>query len=239
MRIRRLAAAAWFLAAVLLWWPDMAESDLHQLRVASVPERVFLYFANKRLLPDFEGFLDDTRRSRFVVLNDRRPQALEIRGPGEVTPLPVNIVFPKRSNPWGPTTWDGEPGQLALFRVRGIHSNYQKLKYVAVHTGGGLTRFPVRSVTGSQTLPMQVPATATDYLTHALESGTFPAWVERRAVSHEGLSVIVGRHQKAQESDTVYLMVRMSRARQVFKVILGWETIELGGSYANIQGIHK
>ena len=237
MAFRRLAAVAWWVAAVSLWCPGMADAISYQLQIVSVPQRVFLYFVDGRKLPGFEEFLDDTRRSRFVVFNDRQPQPVEIKG--SVASLPVDISFPKRSNPWGATTWDGQPGQLTVFRIHGIHSSYQKLNHVAVQTGGVLTRFPVRRVSRSRTQPMEVPATAADYLTHAVESGTFPAWVEQRAVSHEGLSVIVGRHQKVQESDTVYLVVRMSQARQAFKVILGWENVELGGSYANVPGIYN
>ena len=104
-------------------------------------------------------------------------------------------------------------------------------------TDGVLTRFPVRGIPGSRLQPVQVPATAANYLTHVLESGMFPAWVERRAVSHDGgLSVIVGRHHNAQQSDTVYLVVRMPQAGRAYKVILGWKTVKREGAYANTQG---
>ena len=127
-------------------------------------------------------------------------------------------------------------GNWRCFRIRGKQSNYQKLKRVAVQTDGVITRFPVRSIPSSQSPPMQVPATAASYLAHALESGTFAVWTERRAASYDGLSVIVGRHHNAQQSDTVYLVVRMTQAGQAYKVILGWENLEHEGGHAKDQG---
>ena len=151
-------------------------------------------------------------------------------------PFSANVELPKRNDPWGLTTWDGDAGELAVFRIRGIQSDHQKLRRVAVQTDGVLTRFPVRGIPASQSQPMQVPATAASYLTHALESGTFTAWVERRAVSYDGLSVVIGRHHNAQESDTVYLVVRMPQTGRSYKVILGWKTVKREGAHAITQG---
>ena len=235
MRNRGLAVVSGWLAAVLLCWPGILEAATYQLQVASVPDRVFMHFVEDQTLPRIEAYLE-TRRSRFVLFRDRQPQVLELTGPRRSAPFPVNVTVPKRNDPWGVTTWDGEAGQLAVFRIRGIQSDHQKLRRVAVQTDGVLTRFPVRGVPAAQTQRMQVPATAASYLTYALESGTFPAWVERRAVSYDGLSVIVGRHHNAQESDTVYLVVRMPQAGQSYKVVLGWKTVKREGAYAITQG---
>ena len=235
MKNRGLAIGLGWLAAVLFCWPGMSDAAPYQLQVASVPERVFRYFVEGRTLPRIEAFLD-TRRSKFVLFRDRQPQPVELMAAGQSTPSPVNVALPKRNEPWGVTTWDGEAGQLAVFRVRGKQSNYQKLRRVAVQMGGVLTRFPVRGVPASRLQPMQVPATAASYLAHALESGAFAAWVERRAASYNGLSVIVGRHHNAQESDTVYLVVRMPQTGRAYKVILGWKTLKREGGYANTQG---
>ena len=219
---------------MFLCLPAMPEAATYQLQVASVPESVFMYFVEDRKLPLIEAYFD-SGRSKFVLFRDRQPQALEMAGTGQSIQFPRNVTFSKPDDPWGATTWDGEPGQLAVFRVRGIQSNHQKLRRVAVQTNGILTRYPVRDTPRSESRPMSVPATAADYLTHALESGTFPAWVERRAMSHHGLSVIVGRHHNAQESDTVYLVVRMPETGQAYKVILGWKTLRREGVYANTQ----
>ena len=235
MRNRGLTVGLGWLAAVLLCWPVMSDASTYQLQVASMPERVFMYFVEGRTLPRIEAFLD-TRRSKFVLFRDRQPQPVELMAAGQSTPSPVNVTLPKRNDPWGVTTWDGEAGQLAVFRVRGKQSNYQKLRRVAVQMDGVLTRFPVRGVPASRLQPMQVPATAASYLAHALESGAFAAWAERRAATYNGLSVIVGRHHNAQESDTVYLVVRMPQTGRAYKVILGWKTLKREGGYANTQG---
>ena len=231
MRNRGLAVVSGWLAAVLLWWPGIPQAATYQLQVASVPERVFMHFVEGRTLPRAEAYFDNTRRSRFVLFRDRQPQALT--GLGQ---FPVNVALPKPNNPWGATTWDGDAGELAVFRIRGIQSDHQKLRRVALQTDGVLTRFPVRGIPASQSQPMPVPATAASYLVHALESGTFGEWVERRAVSHDGLSVIVGRHHNAQESDTVYLVVRMPQTGRSYKVILGWKTVKREGAYAITPG---
>lgn len=236
MRNCGLAVVSGWLAAILLCWLGISQAATYQLQVASVPERVFMHFVEGRTLPRAEAFFDDTRRSRYVLFRDRQPQVLEPMVSGQPAPLPVSVMYPKRNDPWGAITWNGDAGQLAVFRIRGIQSDHQKLKRVAVQTDGVLTRFPVRGVPASQSQRMQVPAAAASYLTYALESGTFAAWVERRAVSYDGLSVIVGRHHNAQESDTVYLVVRMLQAGQTYKVVLGWKTVKREGAYANTQG---
>ena len=235
MRNRGLAAASGWLAAVLFCWTTIPEAATYQLQVASVPERVFMHFVEDQTLPRIKAYLD-TGRSKFVLFRDRQPQVLELTGAGRSAPSPVNVVVPKRNDPWGATTWDGEAGHLAVFRIRGIQSDHQKLRRVAVQTDGVVTRFPVRGIPVSQSQRMPVPAAAASYLTHALESGTFTAWVERRAVSYDGLSVIVGRHHNAQQSDTVYLVVRMPETGQAYKVILGWKTVKREGAYAITQG---
>ena len=236
MRPRGLAIGLGWLAAVLLWWPGIPHAATYQLQVASVPERVFMYFVEGHTLPRAEVFFDDKRRSKFVLFRDRRPQPLELTGPDQPVAFPVNVMLPKRNDPWGATTWDGEAGQVAVFRVRGKQSDYQKLKRVAVLMDGVLTRLPVRRIPASQAQPMQVPATAAGYLVHALESGAFAAWAERRAASYDGLSVIVGRHHNAQHSDTVYLVVRMPQTGRSYKVILGWKTVKREGAHAITQG---
>ena len=235
MKNRGLAIGLGWLAAVLFCWPGMPDAATYHLQVASVPERVFMYFVEGRTLPSIEGFLD-TWRSKYVLFRDRQPQPLELAVPGQSATFSVNVTSPKRNDPWGATTWSGEAGQLAVFRIRGKQSNYQKLKRVAVKTDGVLTRFPVRRIPVSQPRRMQVPATAASYLVHALESGTLVAWAERRAGSNDGLSVIVGRHPGARQSDTVYLVVRMPQAAQTYKVILGWENFEHKGGHAKGQG---
>ena len=235
MRNRGLTGGLGWLVSVLLGWTGMPDAATYQLQVASVPERVFMYFTEDRTLPGIEGFLD-TRRSKYVLFRDRQPQPLEVAEPGQSATFSVNVTSPKRNDPWGVTTWDGEAGQLVVFRIRSKQSDHQKLRRVAVQMDGVLTRFPVRGIPASRLQPMQVPATASNYLVHAMQSGTFLAWIERRAVSYDGLSVIVGRHHNAQESDTVYMVVRLPQAGQTYKVILGWKTVKREGAYANTQG---
>ena len=238
MKNRGLTVVSGWLAAALLWWPGIPQAATYQLQVASVPERIFMYFAEGRTLPRAETFFDDTRRSKYVLFRDRQPQLLEPMTPDQA-PMPVSVTRPKPNNPWGATTWNGEAEQLAVFRIRGIQSDHQKLRRVAVQTDGVLTRFPVRGIPASQSQPMPVPATAASYLVRTLENGTFAAWAERRAVSYDGLSVIVGRHHNTQESDTVYLVVRMPQAGQSYKIVLGWEDLERRGVNAKGQGSHN
>ena len=240
MRNRGLPMVSGWLAAVLLCWSGVSEAATYQLQVASIPERVFIYFVKGRTLPRAEAFFDDARRSKYVLFRDRQPQLLDSVTSNQSAPVPVNLTPPKPDNPWGVTTWDGEAGQLAVFRIRGIQSDHQKLRRVAVQTDGVLTRFPVRGIPASQSQPTPVPATAASYLTHALESGTFTDWVERRAVSYHGLSVIVGRHHNSQQSDTVYLVLRMPQTGRSYKVLLGWKTVKREGAYyENTQGMRN
>lgn len=239
MRICGLTAGLGPLIAVLLGFTGMSAAATYQFQVANVPEHVFMYFVEDQALPDMEAYLDDTRRSKVVIFGDRPPQLVAPMMVEQPAPLPVNIKLPKLNDPWGATSWEGEPGQFTVFRIRGKHSSYQKLKRVAVQTDGVLTRYRVYGIPPSRPGPLQVPATSSNYLLHALRSGSFAAWVERHAVSYDGLSVIVGRNPNPGQSDTVYLVVRMTESAQAYKVVLGWEDVEQRGVNAGGQGSHN
>ena len=227
------------LTVALLWWPGISDAATYQLQVASLPERIFMYFVRGRTLPRAEAFLDDTGRSRYVLIRDRQPQLLGPMSSGRSVSQPVAVTLSEPGNPWGATTWDGESGRLAVFRVRGIQSDYQKLTRVAVLLDGVLVRLPMRGGPGSRSQHTPVPAATGGYLTRALEARTFAAWVERRAVLHQGMAVVVGRHHNPQESDTVYLVIRMPNTDRTFKVILGWKTVKREGAYAIIPGMRN
>lgn len=239
MRNRGLAIGLGWLAAALLWWPGIPEAATYQLQVASIPEHVFMYFVEDRVLPGMEAYLDDTRRSKFVLFRDRPPQLVDPLVADQPAPLPVNISLPKTNESWGTATWEGKAGQSIVFRIRGNPSNYQKLRRVAVQTDGALTRFRVNGIPASQPGQLQVPATSSNYLAHAIQGGTFAAWVERHAVSYDGLSVIVGRNHNADQSDTVYLVIRMPQTGRAYKVVLGWEDLEQRGVNVSGQGSHN
>ena len=155
MRNRGLAIGLGWLAAILLWWPGTSDAATYQLQVASIPDRVFMYFVEGRMLPHIQAFLDDKRRSKFLLFRDRQPQPLEPMVPEQSATFPLNVTFPKPNDPWGAATWNGDAGQLAVFRIRGKQSNYQKLKRVAVQTDG--VHYPV---SGSQHSVFPVAADA-------------------------------------------------------------------------------
>ena len=236
---RGLTVMAGCLAAALLWWPGVPVAATYQLQVASLPERVFMHFVHGRTLPGVEAYLDDTGRSRFVLIRDRQPQLLRPTASDRSVTQPVAVALPEPRNPWGAMTWEGEPGQLAVFRIRGIQSDNQKLRRVAVQSDGVLVRLGMPRNPGSRPQPVPVPAATAAYLTRALEASTFAAWVEQRAMSHQGLAVVVGRHHNPQESDTVYLVIRVPPNYRTFKVILGWKTVRRGGAYAIIPGMRN
>ena len=239
MRNRGLTAGLGWLTAVLLGCTGMSAAGTYQFQVASVPEHVFRYFVKDRALPGMEAYLDDTRRSKFVVFRDRPPQLMEPMVADQSAPLSAAIRLPKPNEPWGAATWEGEAGELVVFRIRGNHSSYQKLRRVAVQTDGVLTRFPVHGIPASRQRRSQVPATSELQLAHTIRSGTFADWVERHAASNDGLSVIVGRHYNAEQSDTVYLVVRTPQTGRAYKVVLGWEDVEQRGVNATGQGSHN
>ena len=239
MRIRGLTAGMGWLTAVLLGCTGVSVAATYQFQVASVPEHVFRYFVKDRILPGMEAYLDDTKRSKFVVFRDRPPQLVESMGADQSAPSSVNIRLPKPEEPWGAASWEGDTGQLVVFRIRGSHSSYQRLRRVALQADGVLTRLPVHGIPPSRPRGLQVPATSELHLAHAIRSGTFAEWVERHAASYDGLSVVVGRHPNVEQSDTVYLVVRTPETGRAYKVVLGWEDMEQRGVNATGQGSHN
>ena len=236
---RQLTAVLGWLTPVLLVCTGTSVAATYQFQVASIPEHVFRYFVKDRSLPGMEAYLDDTRRSKFVIFRDRPPQLVESMLAGRSAPSHVNIKLPKPDEPWGAATWEGDTGQLVVFRIRGTHSSYQKLRRVALQSDGVLIRFPVHGLPASQPRRLQIPATSDLQLAHKIRSGTFAAWVERHAASYDGLSVIVGRHHNAEQSDTVYLAVRTPQTGRAYKVVLGWEDVGQRGVNATGQGSHN
>ena len=135
----------------------------------------------------------------------------------------MDVAPSMQSHPWAATAWEGDAGQLALFRVRGKASHYQKLRRVTPQMEGRMTQLPVRSAPAFPSAQQFVPATAATYLTQALENGSVDALTERLAASSHGLSVIVGRQPGPHQGDAVYLLVRLPREDHAYKVILCWE----------------
>jgi hypothetical protein len=214
---------------------DAAE---YRLQVASIDETVFLRYverqeglfrAEKHILPRLEEVLNDLKQSQGLLFSDRKVQPLDPErvAQGQVEPVEVHITFPKRGNPWMTATWEGTPGKVAAFRVSGYQVNWQELTDVAVNTDGVLRRLPVQSIPLFGRHKLLAPAAAASYIDHALQRGTFGAWVTQHAVSHGGLSVIVGRNHDATYPDTVYLMVRMPPEPKTYKVVLAWKNREV------------
>ena len=218
-----LAAVMGWATALLLCWAGLSQAATHQLQVASVPEHVFRYFLDQETLPHIETFLDDSRRSKRVMFGDRQPQPLRLMTAGESELIPVDMTLSRRSHPWAAAAWNGETGQLAVFRVRGKASHYQKLKRVAVQREGRMTQLPVRRVPALSSPRAFVPATSAAYLEQAFENGMLEPLTGRLSASSDGLSVIVGQNFGPHQADSVYLVVRMPKENHSYKVILGWE----------------
>ena len=236
MRNPALTAVLGSLIAVLFFsCAGASVAATYQLQVASVPEHVFMYFVRGNTLPGIEDYLDDTRRSKFVLFHDRSPQMIEPTAGHVLPPAPDSVRPSKANHPWAVTTWEGEAGQLVVFRIRGNPNNHQKLRRVAVHTNDVLTRFPVRGIPASGSRRMQTPSAPASVLAHALRNGTFAGWVERHAEAYDGLSVIIGRDH-GQQLDTVYLVVRIPQTGREYKVVLGWEDLNQRGVIGNGQG---
>lgn len=237
MRNPALTAVLGSLIAVLFFaCAGTSAAATYQFQVASVPEHVFMYFVRGDTLPGIEAYLDDARRSKFVLFHDRSPQMIEPTAGHALQPAPDSVGASKTNHPWAATTWEGEAGQLVVFRIRGNPNNHQKLRRVAVHTNDVLTRFAVRGIPASGSRRMQIPSAPASLLAHALRNGTFAGWAERHAEVYDGLSVIVGRDHNGQQLDTVYLLVRMPQAGREYKVVLGWEDLNQRGVIGNGQG---
>lgn len=236
MRKRPFIAGLGWMTAVMLAYTGTAAGATYQFQVASVAEHVFMFFVRDGTLPDMEAYLDDTQRSKFVLFHDRPPELIEPIPGDALAPALVNVRMSKRNDPWGASTWEGETGQLAVFRIRGNPNNHQKLRRVAVHTNHVLSRFPVRGIPASGSRRLQIPEAPASFLAHALQSGTFAVWAEKHAETYGGLSVIVGRDHSGQQSDTVYVLVRMPQWGRSYKVVLGWQDMNHRGVNGNGQG---
>ena len=217
-----LAAVMGWAAVVLLCWAGLSQAATYQLQAASLPEHVFRYFLEQQTLPHIEAFLD-SRRAKLVMFGDRQPQPLGLMTAGESELVPLDVALYRPSHPWAAAAWSGETGQLAVFRVRGKASHYQKLKRVAVQTTRRMTQPPLRRVPALPSTRAFVPATSAAHLAHALENGMLESLTGRLSPSGDGLSVVVGQHSGPHQADSVYLVMRMPKDDQTYKVLLGWQ----------------
>ena len=209
-------------AVVLLCCAGLSQAATYQLQAASLPEHVFRYFLEQQTLPDIEAFLD-SRCSKLVMFGDRLPQPLGLKTAGESELAPLDVALYRPSHPWAAAAWSGETGHLAVFRVRGKASHYQKLKRVAVQREGRMTQLPVRRVPALSSTRAFVPVTSAAYLAQAFENGMLEPLTGLLSASSDGLSVIVGQNFGPHQADSLYLVVRMPEEGLAYKVILGWE----------------
>lgn len=215
----------------------------YQLRVASVEEKLFLRYvqtqgrpfqAEQHILPQLEAALERGTLSVQVLLPDREPQLQRPLSAALMQggPTVVRTTSAQAGAPWITVVWEGTPGQTAIFRISSPLVHYQGLTQVAVNTDGVLRRLPVQGVPLFGRRKLLAPALSDNYIAYARERGTFEAWVAQHAVSHNGLSVVVGLSPDQQFPDAVYLLVQMPPEAKTYKVVMAWRDrdVKLGDS---------
>lgn len=70
---------------------------------------------------------------------------------------------------------------------------------------------------------VKVPEVSYDFLANAVDQGTFPHGVARRATAINGVSVVVGRGRSFFcNPDRLHMLIKLPPEPRTFKLVIGW-----------------
>jgi hypothetical protein len=135
----------------------------------------------------------------------------------------VAVDMPDENDAWTIVQGQGVPGGYQLLRISSNDVHYQELTSVAVKRDGVLRVLPLRGIPIFGSRKLLAPSVPSTYIEYCLERGTFDAFMQKHAISSDGLSVVVGRYHDPRYPDQLYVRVQMPRDEKQYTVILAWK----------------
>jgi hypothetical protein len=221
------------LAAFVLAAP--AHAVEYRLQVVSVYEKTFFSYLKPGELSDgatgvgldnLEASFDRGQLPAGGILFDRRALPVDesiVRAYGG-TPVVATFVPGGGSRPitWDEITWEGKPGERAVWGVSPILRSIQELERVALKTTGKLRQYRVYTLPpGNSKLP--AAAFPLNFLWALEERGTaWDKYVARGLDLQNGVGVVVGINTNAMFADQAYVIVNQGDEPTTSKVVLVW-----------------
>lgn len=220
-----LLACSWLMA-----WPAWAVE--YRLQVTNVDYLTFSAYMGKatpcwrqnKPVEGLEARLDAQEFSPAAVLPGREVHRLEDPAYGGMVPARVSHLPATGRQPWTTYVFDGNPGDTVVFMVKSEIVAWQRVWAVATNAEGTLRRVALGGPALFGRQWREIPEVSYDFLGNAVDQGTFPRWVARRATAINGVSVVVGRgHRLFYNPDRVYIVIKLPPEPRTFKLVIGWE----------------
>jgi hypothetical protein len=232
------------LLAGALLAPSAAQAVEYRLEVANISDEAFFHFVRGPIgsgegelaMPELAGRLDEGTVDAGALLYDRDIVAAGptvARAWGAVPVRPTGATTAQAPGEWKTVTWEGVPGQRAIWVVmpQTMHRNWAKSLALA-GTRRDLRYFFPYNVS---LRPARLEAVTyhLEYL-RTSEDGA-PLWdrtLSRTVSERDGIAAVVGSYARG---DWVYLVIEQPPTPTTFKAVVGWrkrganDEVEHGG----------
>ena len=230
---RGLVGMASALASLALAVP--AHAVEYRLQVVSVYEKTFFSYLRPGELSDgatgagldrLEASFDRGELPVAGILSDRRAQPVQESIARAYGGTPVVATFAPGGGPrpvtWDEITWEGQPGERAVWGVSPILRSIQELERVALKGTGKLTQYRVYTLPPGN-VKLAAAAFPLNFLWALEERGTaWDKYVARGLDLQNGVGVVVGVNNNPMFADQAYVIVNQGEAPTTFKVVLVW-----------------
>ncbi len=222
-----------FALLVLSLLPLPLEATEYRLRVASVQESAYFYFAETDgAHPDSPFSLNRLKSALnsgevapavFVSSRDLVPATA-----GTARSFDAVVVRPagelRQEGQWQEVRWEGKPGERAVWVVQGQGVHFQEVVGVGltvaearqfrhfIPQGASLAAAPLRAT--------RFPETLIDFWDG--RSGLWQRWLGRHVDLREGLAAVVGQNRNPVFADSVFLVIQLAPTPTTYDVVIAW-----------------
>jgi len=189
------------------------------------------WWAQNEPMGRLEARLDQQQFSPAAVIPGREVQLLEDPAYGGTVPTRVFQLPATRQQAWTTYAFDANPGDTVAFVVRSDMAAWQEIWDVAANPGGTLRRLSMAGPGIFGRFWQEVPQVSQDFLANAVDRGTFPQYVAKRAKAVDGMSLVVGQgDHPVYDPDRLYVVIKLPPEPHTFKVVVGWRDHDDRGS---------
>jgi hypothetical protein len=230
--VASLLALIW-LMALPAWAVEyrLQVTNVDALTFSSYMGRATPWWRQNEPMGRLEARLDAQEFSPAAVLPGREVHLLEDPAYGGKVPGRVSSLPATGKQAWTTYVFDGEPGDSVAFVVRSDMAAWQEIWDVAANPGGVLRRLSIGGPAMFGRAWQEVPEASQAFLANAVDRGTFPQWMARRAKAVDGMSFVVGQgHDTVYDPDRLYVLLTLPPQPHTFKVVVGWRDHDDRGS---------
>jgi hypothetical protein len=181
------------------------------------------WWAQNEPMGRLEARLDRQQFPPAAIIPGREVQLLEDPAYGGTVPARVSLLPAMRQQAWTTYVFDANRGDTVAFVVQSSMAAWQEIRDVAANLEGTLRRLSMAGPGILGRFWQDVPEVSQDFLPNAVDRGTFPQYVAKRAKALDGMSLVVGEgHDAFYGPDRLYVLIKLPPEPHTFKVVIGW-----------------